>query len=64
MVHVHLPLDRAPGTEAELGQNKTVKIIPEITKKQAATLLTHLSIIREGIFIIYAVNNAFNSSHL
>lgn len=61
MVHLHLPLDRAPGTEAELGQNKTVKIIPEITKKQAATLLTHLSIIREGIYIIYAVNNVFTA---
>ena len=57
--------------EAELSQKKTVKsrsqtlkTIKEITKKQAVPLSTHLSVTIGEIFIIYKVNNAFNSSHL
>ena len=69
LTHVN---DSCHWTEAELGQNKTLKvgtkhtlkIITEITKKQTAPFLTHLSVIREEIFIIYKVNNTINTSHL
>ena len=63
MVHVYLPLDRSE-QNGKKSEPNVLEIFTEITKKQAVPLLTHRSVIREEIFNIYRVNNAFNSSHL
>ena len=52
---------QSPGDRGRAGSEQNGKNHSRNHQKQAATLLTHLSIIREGIYIIYAVNNVFTA---